>query len=47
MTLAPVGLPLPCKGSVFGTVPQLVLLDEVKPQDEGLIEVGDDVELIR
>jgi hypothetical protein len=44
--LAPVGLSLPCKGSVLGEVPQLVLLDEVDAQDEVFIEVGDNVELM-
>jgi hypothetical protein len=43
MAHPPVGLPLPCKGAVLWAAPQLVLLYEVNAQDEGLIEVGDEV----
>ncbi len=37
VALAPVGLPLPCEGPVLGAVPQLMLLNEVKAQDEQLV----------
>jgi hypothetical protein len=43
---APIGLPFPCEGPIFRTVPQLVLLNEVDAQDKGFIQVGDDEEVM-
>ena len=43
---APIRLSFPCKGSIFRTVPQLVLLNEVDAQDKGFIQVGDDEEVM-
>jgi hypothetical protein len=43
---APIGLSFPCKGPIFGAVPQLVLLNEVDTQDEGFIQVGNDEEVV-
>jgi hypothetical protein len=43
---APIGLSFPCKGPIFGAVPQLVLLNEVDTQDERFIQVGNDEEVV-
>jgi hypothetical protein len=43
---APIGLSFPCEGTIFRTVPQLVLLNEVDAQDKGFIQVGDDIEVM-
>ncbi len=37
VALPPVGLALPCKGTIFRAVPELMLLDEVDTQNERLI----------
>jgi len=43
MALAPVGLPLECKGPVLGAVPQLVPLYEVNNLDERFVQIWDNV----
>ncbi len=43
---APVGLPFPGKRSIFWTVPKLMLLNEVDTQNEGFIQLRDNLELM-
>jgi hypothetical protein len=46
VALAPIWLAFPCKGLIFGAIPQLVLLYKIDSQDKWLIQIWNDIAFV-